>query len=49
VNPFDYVFESNDYYAYLIYHEKLDIDIFNNLDLSPDSAENFCIMEYIKK
>ena len=41
VNPYEYLFDSSDYYGYVIYHEKIDIDIFNDLDLSPDSAENF--------
>jgi hypothetical protein len=41
VNPYEYLFDSNDYYGYVIYHEKVDIDVFNNIDLSPDSAENF--------
>ena len=41
VNPYEYLFDSNDYYGYVIYHEKVDIDVFNNIDLSPDTAENF--------
>jgi hypothetical protein len=41
VNPYEYLFDSNDYYGYVIYHEKVDIDVFNNIDLSPDIAENF--------
>jgi hypothetical protein len=49
VNPYEYLFDSNDYYGYVIYHEKVDIDVFNNLDLSPDSAENFSILEYINR
>jgi hypothetical protein len=41
VNPSDYLFDSIDYYGYIIYHEKPDIEVLDNLDINKDSAENY--------
>lgn len=49
VNPSEYLFESVDYYGYVIFHESPDSDIINGIDISKNSAENFAIMEYIIK
>jgi hypothetical protein len=49
VNPSEYLFDSNDYFGYVINHENPDNPTINNIDISKTSAENFCIMEYIVK
>lgn len=49
VNPSEYLFDSNDYFGYVIYHESPDSEEVNNIDISKHSAENFAIMEYITK
>jgi hypothetical protein len=49
VNPSEYLFDSVDYYGYVIFHENPDSDEVNNVDISKHSAENFAIMEYITK
>ena len=49
VNPTEYVFDTDDHYGYVIHHKAPDFDEINRIDLNKQSAENFCIMEYINK
>jgi potassium large conductance calcium-activated channel subfamily M alpha protein 1 len=49
VNPYDYLLDSVDYFGYVINHEAPKNEDINGIDLSSNSAENFCIMEYIIK
>jgi len=34
VNPYDYLFESTDYFGYVIFHENPESDVINNIDIS---------------
>jgi hypothetical protein len=49
VNPYDYVFDSDDHYGYVIHHKMPDFDEINKLDLSKNQAANFPITNYINK
>ncbi len=49
MNPSDYLFDSSDYFGYVINHDNPENDEINEIDISKTSAENFCIMEYIVK
>ena len=49
VNPSEYLFDTVDYYGYVIFHESPDPEVVNNIDINMNSAENFAIMEYITK
>ena len=49
VNPAEYVFTDNDHWGYVIYHVKPNYNIINDMDLHNNSAENFYIMNYLKR
>jgi hypothetical protein len=49
VNPSEYLFDSFDYFGYVINHENPSSEVINNIDINKTSAENFSIMEYIVK
>lgn len=49
VNPAEYVFTHNDHWGYVIFSQKPNYVLINEMDLQNSSAENFYIMHYLKK